>query len=315
MALLYACRLMGQATAILPEREILMGNIMRLEILVSLPNDTANVEFPLLRQAESQHKKYVSFLNDTIELLTAHKRALETEGETPRMRYDLSVQVFDSGRYEIPSLEFIVDGRKVASNPVEFSVLPVKVKADDKIDDFTGVAQPFELNPNPEEMEEESSAMIWWWIACAIMIALAVAVYIIFKRKGRVFHFARALEPYEVALGKLEKLKNQNLPQRGKTKEYYTKLTEILRIYLKKQFGIKTYEKTSAEILRQIEDSEDISLYVGLLKSIFETADFVKFAKVNPSDVENSRCLSEAEKFVKTSHPQVENEIKKGGGE
>lgn len=295
----------GQAVATLEDPDLLMGTVETLQVRVEMPNDSSKVDFPLLQNALQQQKRYVTFVNDTIEMLTSYKRALETDGGKTFMRYDLSIQAFDSGRYELPPMEFIVDGGKVMSNSIELNVLPVKVKADDKLDDFTDVAQPFEMNPNPEELEEEKTGLLFWCICGGIiLLVLLTALYLLLKKRGGIKSLIRSQPPYKVALDRLRKLEGQHLPERGRTKEYYTKLTEILRSYLKKQFGIKTFETTSSEILQQMRYSDSLSKYEDTMKSILETADFVKFAKVNPSDVENARCMNDARRFIEVSHPE-----------
>lgn len=308
----------GQAVATLESSELLMGKTAKMEISVPLPSDTSHVEFPLLKEAELQKKKYVTFINDTIEMLVNHHKALVEEGGRYKMRYDLTIQAFDSGRYEIPGLEFIVDGKKVTSEPIELSVIPVKAKKDDKLDDFSDIMPPFETNPNPEEMEEEAaSTLLWWLIGAGILLILGIASYFLFRNKGSIFSIVKPTPAYKQALDKLKKLQSQNLPQRGRTKDYYTRLTDILRGYLKKQFGVKTFEKTSAEILSQMDDRKELSDYVNVLKPIFETSDFVKFAKVTPSETENNKCMWEAVRFIEISHPteQVGNaDAQKGGG-
>lgn len=306
--------LFGQAVATLESQELLMGNRMKLNISVPVPSDTARVEFPLIQKATAEKRKYVELLNDTVELLTSFIHSIEKKGNKDWMNYELQLQAFDSGKYELPPFEFIVNGQRVVSNSVTLNVIPVKVKADDKIDGFSDIAEPFEINPNPEELEEESSLILWWLIAAAILVlAIIIYLYLRYKKTGSFNLLAKPLPPYAVALNKLKKLQQQNLPQKGKTKEYYTRLTDILRGYLNKQFRIKTFEKTSSEILQQMRDNDSVSEYEGVLKSIFETADFVKFAKVNPSVVENGRCLSDAERFVKASRPEEDVEKKKGG--
>lgn len=305
----------GQATATLEDNQLLMGNRMKLIVKVPLPNDSASVDFPMLKDALLQKRKYVSLLNDTVEIRVDHRQSLEVSEDKYWMNYDLYIQAFDSGKYTLPPLEFIVNGEKVETNPVTFEVIPVKVTADDPIDDFSDIAEPFEINPNPEELDEENSnSWLWWLIGVAALILLFIIFYYIYLRKGGKNIFVPKPKPiYIQALNKLNKLQQQNLPQKGKTKEYYTRLTDILRWYLKKQFGIKTLEKASSEILYIVENDMRTAEYAPILKSIFGTADFVKFAKVNPSVVENGRCLTEAIKFVELSHPKEEINIKKGG--
>lgn len=304
----------GQVKASLEDSELLMGNTTKLEMLVPLPNDSANVEFPALKEAIMQNKKYLSLLNDTIEILTTYNRALEEFNGVYNMRYDLLVQAFDSGTYNLPSLEFIVAGEKITSNPVKLTVLPVKVKADDKLDDFSDIATPFELNEELNNVNEsESKALLWWLVSILGLLVVFLILYMFMRKSGTSFLLKNPPKPYEIALEKLSKLKKQNYPQRGKSKEYYTKLTEILRVYIRKQYGIKTFEKTSSEILMQVENNEFIDKYTDLLKSIFVTADYVKFAKVNPSETENNRCMADAVLFVKNSHTEGLSYEGKGG--
>ena len=304
----------SQAVSRIDEKELLMGQTATITIEVPVPSDSASVEFPLMREARLQKKKYVALLNDTIEVLTDYKQSLTNRGERNYVNYSLTVQAFDSGTYKIPPFEFLVNGQPVKSDTLSLTVLPVKVTKDDPIDDFSELAQPFEDIPNPKELEEEAaSTIIWWLIAAAALFLVIIAVIIIRWRKtGALFSIVKPQPPYAVALRKLRKLQEQNLPQKGKTKEYYTRLTDILRTYLRRQFGIKTLEKSTSEILRAVEENEKVSAYSGALKSIFETADFVKFAKVNPSVVENGRCLTEAERFVEASRPQETAENQKG---
>ena len=303
----------GQAVATLPEPELLMGNVAKFTVSVPMPNDSAKVELPLLREAASSGTKYVGLANDSVELLVKHKKALEVQSDRYSMRYDLYVQSFDSGTYILPSLEFLVGSDKVTSNPVNLKVIPVKAKADDKIDDFSDIAQPFEVNENLADKEQAgASVLVWWIIATAILLALLIVGYFFLGKKGKGILRGRPKLPYRVALEKLEKLRKRNLPKKGRTKEYYTGLTDAIREYLKTQFGIKTYEKTSSEILAQIEADNRLSTYADTLKSIFELSDFVKFARVSPAESENDRCMAEAVSFIQRSHPVEEETAKEG---
>lgn len=313
IAVLFPSEAFGQAVATLENNELLMGKTLKLTLSVPIPNDTVQVQFPMLQMAEMEKKKYVPLLNDTIELLTAHNKSKGVKDGKTWVNYDMKIQAFDSGRYELPPFEFIVGKEKVTSNRLTVNVLPVKVKADEKIDAFSDIAEPFDINPDPEALEEESS-ILWWLIGAAVLLlALIAFLYLRYRKTGSILLLSKPVPPYAQALNKLRKLQQQNLPQKGKTKEYYTRLTDILRSYLNRQFGIKTFEKTSNEILWQVGLDEDLKRYEGILKSIFETADFVKFAKVNPSVVENGRCMTDAERFVEASHPIEDKTLRKGG--
>ena len=47
----------------------------------------------------------------------------------------------------------------------------------------------------------------------------------------------------------LEKLKGEKLWQAGKVKDYYTELTDIVRIYIEERYGVQAIEMTTEEIL------------------------------------------------------------------
>ena len=60
------------------------------------------------------------------------------------------------------------------------------------------------------------------------------------------------LPPHEQALKELDAIKQQKLWQQGRSKEYYTLITETLRRYMVDRFGINAMEMTSDEILALI---------------------------------------------------------------
>lgn len=305
-----------KAVASLEEEELLMGKLMPLTIEITLPNDSSNVEFPLLIENLKQKKKYVLLANDSVELLTKYKLSKEMGEHGPFLRYNLYLQSFDSGRYELPPLEFIVNGEKVNTNSLTLSVIPVKASADDQLDDFSDIAEPFEIMPADMEnlmTEEKSSAWIWWLVAASVaLLAILIYLYLRFKANGSII-LRKALPPYQIALNKLNKLQKDNLPAKGKKKEYYTRLSDIVRNYIHSQFDIKTLEKTTSEILDEVSRNERLEGYINLLESILETSDFVKFAKVNPSDTEDKKCMDLAFQFIEKSHPITDKETEKGG--
>lgn len=308
-------RLFSQAVASLDENELLMGDIGRLTIDVPLPSDSSAVEFPALKNALKEKKKYFSLLNDTVEVRVEHTQSIDNRDGKHWMRYNLQIQAFDSGRYELPPFNFVVQGKPVESNRIVLNVIPVKAKADDQIEPFSDVVPPFEINKADQSIldkEKRKNTIIWILVICAFLVAaFLIFMYARYLKTGRFLLTPKTLSPDAQALKALKKLNSQRLPQKGKTKEYYTRLTDILRSYLKKGFRVKTFEKTSSEILSQIEEDPLISSYYDPLKSIFQTADFVKFAKVNPSEEENERCMEEALDFIKNSSAAINEE----GGE
>lgn len=137
--------------------------------------------------------------------------------------------------------------------------------------------------------------------------------YIIKKRKRgeRLIPEAPPRPPHEIALEELKSLESEKLWQRGKVKEYHSKLTDIVRVYIENRFEIKAMEITSDEILEQFSLKKVISkeLYEGLKEILFR-ADLVKFAKYQPISEENERSLAEAYRFIQSTIQEISPETR-----
>lgn len=100
------------------------------------------------------------------------------------------------------------------------------------------------------------------------------------------------------AANELDKLKAEKIWQQGREKEFYSKLTDILRRYIYEREGINAMEMTSGEILNNIRQISDVDSVYDNLKQILSTADLVKFAKYKPYPDENDLSMVNAYFFV-----------------
>ena len=90
-------------------------------------------------------------------------------------------------------------------------------------------------------------------------MVILLVVWIIKVRKSRksLFHHEKpAIPPYVLAMKALEEIKKEKLWQSGKTKEYYTQLTDTIRNYLDGELGISAMEQTSFESLSALVSSK-----------------------------------------------------------
>jgi hypothetical protein len=109
-----------------------------------------------------------------------------------------------------------------------------------------------------------------------------------------------SIEPaHVIALRNLDLLKEAKLWQQGQVKQYYTNLTDIIRIYIEQRFEVPAMEQTSDEILASLRKIaiEDESCFAAL-KEILLLADLVKFAKALPLPNENESNILNAYLFV-----------------
>ena len=180
------------------------------------------------------------------------------------------------------------------------------------------VIQPFEIDSAMAitDIKPIAKAPIWvWgilrWILLAILLgALAYGSYylavFIGRRKGVLPEAPKEPErpAEEVALEKLDKIKEEKIWQAGQTKEYHTQLTDVVREYIGRRFDVSSSEKTSDETLREMKPilAEQKPLYEQLRKML-SLADLVKFAKWTTTPDENELSLRTAYDFVRETTP------------
>jgi hypothetical protein len=145
------------------------------------------------------------------------------------------------------------------------------------------------------------------WVLLAVLIALALyGLYrlIYFIAKKRLNKGEEEIEiPREpahiVAYRELEILHDEELWQKGEIKEYYSRLTGILRQYLDNRYGINSLELTTAETLEILVKSgfKKDEPYTKL-KMILDGSDLVKFAKHKPGNEIHESFYDETRHFV-----------------
>ena len=207
--------------------------------------------------------------------------------------------VFDTGVVVVNPIEvsYTSHGMKAAlsTRPLELVVKSLPVDVNKGIRD---IKHPYKM---PMTLQE-----ILFWVLIVVLLALAVYLIIWYVRKkkkqksGLPEIMRKPAEPPHVfALRELNLLKEARLWQQGMVKEYYTRLTDILRKYLEYRYGIKALEQTTLEILESLTGTgfNDNRLY-GILKEILETGDLVKFAKYQPKPDVNESKLLDAFVFV-----------------
>jgi hypothetical protein len=186
------------------------------------------------------------------------------------------------------------------------------------------VVQPFEMDSADMAITDIKGiykAPIWWWgILRWVLLALAIAgigvggYYLITYLRSR-YGDAPAEEipneplrpAEEVALEKLDAIREEKIWQSGQVKEYHTQLTDVVREYIARRFEVSSTEQTSDETLRAMRGllTDKKELYDNLRKML-TLADLVKFAKWTTTPDENEISLRNAYPFVKETTPVAE---------
>jgi hypothetical protein len=260
---------------------------------------------PLLKDTLTNHIEILNGpLSDTTVLNDGRIRILQ--------RY--LVTSFDSGFYHVPPVyaELKTDNgiKRFYSDYAPLSVMRVRIAPADTASKIFDIIKPYRAPVTAGE--------ILPWLL--LLIATAVIVWYIIRlvRKMRMKKGGEAIEyvnpdpAHIIALRELEKLKEEQLWQKGEVKLYYTRLSEIVRQYLENRFRIQSLELTTPETLSLLQKTgfRDDELF-RKLRTILTGADLVKFAKYNPDGSENDLHYDYSWDFVSLTRA-VEQPVEDG---
>lgn len=281
---------------------VLMGRLTTLRLEV-VEDAGSHGGFELLEAARQQGRPYASVCGDSVELRTSFATdTVDLGSGRVQINYSVPVQAFDSGSYRLPELLYRTGADSVRSNQVSLRVVPVNVTAEDPIAGYASVAKP-------EGKSIFDNVPDWlydyWWLILILLLAIGLGIWILTRPKQHGLIPARkkpAPTPYEVAMTRLKALKSRKLWEQGMEKEYFTELTDILRVYLDKRFGINAMEMTSRQIMDMLRSNPLIKDKREYMRRILDMADFVKFAKVRPLPADNISAYDNAVSFVEETH-------------
>jgi hypothetical protein len=268
---------------------IWLGDQIKL-LIVAEQTAGMKIEFPQLRDSIQK-----------IEILQKSKiDTSKLDGTHIQLKQTYLITCFDSGAHYIPPFYFkVIKALSVDSIRSNDLTLFVKFPQVDLKKGPADIKKPFTA---PVTLKEIAP-----WLLGIILIGAIVflVIYAISRRNKNKPLFQRPPKPklpaHVIALQELDKLKIEELWQHEKVKDYYTRLTDIVRVYIEDRFAIAAMEQTTFEILGSFkgEEGQIDKKSVTELKEILELADFVKFAKFTPLPDENHRMLSNAYQFVK----------------
>ncbi len=231
---------------------------------------------------------------------------IDLDNNRIQINRDLIIQSFDSGMWIIKPIPYVVNGDTAYSNQLTLKVLPVDVSQMKDIHDIKPVeAVPFNLFDWLPDY--------WWaWLLALLLIAGGIWAYRKYYKKGinPLKPSRKRLPPYEEAMINLKNLKAAQLWQQGREKDYFTGLTDILRVYIDRRFDINAVEMTSSQIIDTLKRNEETKAVNEQLEMILEVADIVKFANARPLADDNEVAYQRAVNFVEATRPVEQPEKK-----
>ena len=294
MVLLAATAQKATITAKLDSTLLLMGHTTALHLQV-VQNASSQGVLPVERQ---------DTLNAAVEIAEKMRPdTIDLGNGRIQISRDLILQSFDSGLYALPPILYVVDGETIQSKSLALKVVPVKV---DTTQDIVGLKEIEVVPFNLLDWLPDFITDYWWcWLLLLIICAAALYYYHRWYKKGKnpLRPEKKRLPPYEEAMLNLEALKNRQLWQNGQEKEYFTGLTDILRVYIDRRFAVNAVEMTSTQIVETLKQNGETKAVNEQLSMILEMADIVKFAAVRPLADDNELAYRRAVNFVEQTRP------------
>ena len=272
-----------------------IGDQTNLRLEATFPQGYA-VEFPI----------FADTIMGKLEIVDIGKVDTQVTNGIVRLQQAYKVTSFDSGWYKVPEMKFIVRQPDrftdtLYSAPVYFGVQTIPIDTVRR-DAITDIKKPMEAPVTFKEV----LPYIGYSLLVLLILALGFYVYKRYARKEPLFQ--RKEKPKEpahtVALRNLDLLKEQKLWQHGLTKEYYSALTEILRVYIEGRFNVAAMEQTSDETMEAVKHVAEIDRELRTeLQVILTRADLVKFAKATAQANENEASIEFVYHFVLKTKP------------
>ena len=251
-----------------------------------------------------------SLSNDTLTIVRNWKAdtlRFNKKAHTRDIRASIVLAPFEEGEYLLPPIYALRGTPGSDPDTLVFEPLTMKVTT---IQIDTATYTPHDIKGQITYPITFAEVLPWVLGAIGLAALVLLAIYLIrrYFRKGQ--DEKSKDPPYVVALRGLDRYRGDKFWAPDKQKTFYSGVTDTLKEYMDAEFGVDAPEMTTAELFAALKGREDITpeMY-DRLKGLFETADFVKFAKMTVPPEENAGVLPTAVKFVtETYQKQLEGE-------
>ncbi len=215
------------------------------------------------------------------------------EGEPPHHHARILVAVYRSGDYTFPPVSIAL--KDPAGKETSFSSPAVKVRIESVL---TGKDDTLRDLKKQAEIPEAARWLLWLGIALLALV-VAVAAWLLWRRRRPLaaLPLRPKVDPLQLAESELRDLLGRGLLERNLVKQFYVILSEIIKKALEAGYGIHTVEKTTSEIMEEVQscprqggEEEEFER----IEHFLVACDLVKFARNRPSPLENDTTVKAA---------------------
>lgn len=203
------------------------------------------------------------------------------------------MRVYKTGERFIPSMTVALKNMQGETQRIETGEIAVRVESvlDKEAKDIKDIKPPLALAYAP--------GLFFLWIALGGAAVAAAIVWVRRRKSGKTVLQPPPPPPHVIAYEELKRILAMNLVAKGRVKEYYIRISGVVRLYIEGRFGLRAPERTTEEFLDEASRSGLLDARARTLVGDFlESCDMVKFARYGPSAGEIDEAYKSARRFV-----------------
>ena len=235
------------------------------------------------------------------------------------LSYDIRVSMvlttFDEGEYQLGELPIARLSKDGVVDTLIFDSLRFKVMTM-PID--TASFQPHDIKGIIRYPLTAAEILPWVGLFYLVVFLVIAIVCLVKIHRRKLAEGPERKDPaHIVALRKLDNFRGNRLWAPANQKQFSSGVTDVLREYIASRYDIGAMEMTTNEIFREMkpkfaDEPADRKELLNDLENLFETADYVKFAKHTASEQETAAVLPLAVRFVTQTY---QDDLNAGDGE
>jgi hypothetical protein len=213
--------------------------------------------------------------------------------------YQYRLEPFLSGNYQLPVFTFeFTDANSLAEKKYTLATEPIDIEVTSLLGEDRENLVIADIE-DVMDMPKPPSYWLLWMLSTCVAIAAAVSAWLYLRRR-RIRELVRIFKSaHEIAYARLKALVKDDPVAAGKIKEFYERISDILRHYIEHRFNLRVPERTTEEFLAELALDDVLGeTDKKMLEEFLTHCDLVKFAKHDPTHEQIQRTFDLVREFI-----------------
>jgi len=213
--------------------------------------------------------------------------------------YQYRLEPFLSGNYQIPAFTFeFSDANSIAEKKYTLTTEPIDIE----VTSLLGEDRENLVIADIEDVVDMPKSPSYWplWTLGGCVGIGAVIIAWLYLQRRRIQELVRIFKPaHEIAYARLKALVKDDPVAAGKIKEFYERISDILRHYIEHRFDLRAPERTTEEFLAELALADVLGeADKKMLEEFLTHCDLVKFAKHDPTRQQVQHTFDIVKEFI-----------------